>query len=1672
MKKSNDILKELGFFSSHPAALQRSRKVFLLCSLVPIAVFICVLVGVCSDFDSCKRMLLHPGWPVKIFVAFVCATAGAVFCVCLMNFLAICKKTSQDDNGEDKDRRPFSAWVILLFALAWTIPWGVSRFKNSIWNGPYIGMIEFVLNLMCLLPFFWICVFLLVRGRRKTSGYSIKLPVLPLVFGIASLVISALPFFTDLHSGLAALFPNSRIAQTLHQSLLRVVLFGLFFPIGTMFLCLFRVKVERNRDSSQNEEGDDEGSRQSDSRDIAEILRVLNRYVDKCDSKKVSWKDVPRQLPFAANTFVGKDKGRQDDQRNYGVLLNGKVPTPSQCEFLCGFRDSYEDYVAKLGNDESVGNLPLDFIIHGADGSGRTDALCATALLAVLTRGDKVLFFVKDDLAAKVVRMRIAETVRRMLLADYSDQHVAVKILERGDFSKWIEDEHHIAAAPDILIAHPSVFEKETFSGDFSAAEHLRAVDVLLEYSTLLVDDVLEYDASVLAHLGFLLKKLRLLLSANGRISQIVAVASEMLSESFPVRYGKYKAVEFAPRTDVDVWCGTLQVEKGDSTETELVNLANSCVEDGLCVAIFGFGGETRAALSRKVVLVDRLEDWELEMRRSHPVLDVIICLGNGEDSVTTALRCNLMNDDSALVYVREADGPIAVRRPLKMLLPNNTSKAMCYAHLRSLLPFMFPKMPLDERSWNMFGVRWDDKAHRGMRPESGVVDVVTWVYDALSGNGYDIKPQLVLLTNYMSHSVKIDYAHMPDVVEALWQTDDGIEDREVHLGFQEGDNRAADSSCHAGWRDLEGNDLGKTDLTNGDSLVCAHDGVHYWCDCIVSGSVEDCAMILRGVRCNGTDKDHVIPERSFKWTLPEDVEIGDLKFDSALRMARFCIPDRVGIRAECCLTGVMNKVGHVDNSIVCRPGGEFVEASYGFRVNLTGLILSPVPEIFSPASKSESKRKLPFGDKCWGTNVQCGYSPCLTHALTAVFRSRFEGFTFYASLFAFVTRGYRDGVGDVLIWIVEPEKTGRVCSRIVLDTFNNQDEQTEELVKEALQLIKEVGNGGIEKLRILSGVAYSGDVLTDEDIDAACDILEQVLRSKEERNKEAEDNRERIKEFRETRRDRRRLTGEAAQEEEFDKTLLDGFLEFRNEIEVSKFAKTIEDGGYGWPVHRITDSYEDFLWNHPEIFYVRKSWHYSVTRDSQSKRIKRFVFDNFLFEKTPGLAMTPERYADALRKLRAERDRALQSVSGVVNPIEKARLLHDYLIRICDYNHAAKGNPSVYARTAYSVLVDHEAVCEGYTMAYRYLLDSIGIECEEVVSDEMNHCWNYVRFNGHWYHVDVTWDDLGRKNGGVDDVQYTYFLLSDKAMRERKHDHWFTRGLPPATDTWYDNFKWGDVAQKTGTRENKANGSRKAIKTEPEDPLEKYRRHVAFMAQNQGCSLYCRGKIVLRVFFVDDVESCWTDEARMQFKRMVSLSVDKLLADSKCDGVSMEFLAVYADKCVSRAVEPPKAPRLWIDEIFGTSGIVEDQGRFRTAIECDESPIIFAFNKEFRSCAHMSEGQPNVGRNHPEWSMVSYQQSEDERVTVHTIVHELLHQFGAPDLYYPKRVTEAAEKCLGESIMNRGMAIDDLTRVSIGWRDKLTDKAIAFLEATKGVTEAQVIKARREEWKRRWHGG
>lgn len=95
--------------------------------------------------------------------------------------------------------------------------------------------------------------------------------------------------------------------------------------------------------------------------------------------------------------------------------------------------------------------------------------------------------------------------------------------------------------------------------------------------------------------------------------------------------------------------------------------------------------------------------------------------------------------------------------------------------------------------------------------------------------------------------------------------------------------------------------------------------------------------------------------------------------------------------------------------------------------------------------------------------------------------------------------------------------------------------------------------------------------------------------------------------------------------------------------------------------------------------------------------------------------------------------------------------------------------------------------------MAYRYILNLAGIRSEEVISDTMKHCWNYVNIGDKWYHVDVTYDDpiFEGKDPKTYPILYDNFLLSDDAIRAKDHEDWDVRDLPPATDTTYDNKKW-----------------------------------------------------------------------------------------------------------------------------------------------------------------------------------------------------------------------------------------------------------------------------------------
>jgi transglutaminase-like putative cysteine protease len=112
------------------------------------------------------------------------------------------------------------------------------------------------------------------------------------------------------------------------------------------------------------------------------------------------------------------------------------------------------------------------------------------------------------------------------------------------------------------------------------------------------------------------------------------------------------------------------------------------------------------------------------------------------------------------------------------------------------------------------------------------------------------------------------------------------------------------------------------------------------------------------------------------------------------------------------------------------------------------------------------------------------------------------------------------------------------------------------------------------------------------------------------------------------------------------------------------------------------------------------------------------------------------------------------------------------------------------------------KGVCDSYTRAYRLMLCIAGIENRFVagVANGDNHCWNLVRLDGAWVHVDCTYSDP--KPDAQGRIYHTHFALTDRMIAS---DHEWNRSLYPAAtstalyypyrhrafETMYDLVAW-----------------------------------------------------------------------------------------------------------------------------------------------------------------------------------------------------------------------------------------------------------------------------------------
>ena len=149
----------------------------------------------------------------------------------------------------------------------------------------------------------------------------------------------------------------------------------------------------------------------------------------------------------------------------------------------------------------------------------------------------------------------------------------------------------------------------------------------------------------------------------------------------------------------------------------------------------------------------------------------------------------------------------------------------------------------------------------------------------------------------------------------------------------------------------------------------------------------------------------------------------------------------------------------------------------------------------------------------------------------------------------------------------------------------------------------------------------------------------------------------------------------------------------------------------------------------------------------------------------------------------------------------EKELAVHDYIVRNVTYekdNLDIFGEHSEHSVDPYGALAEGECICSGYTTTFKMFMDMLEIPCRSTValSDRDNeHAWNMVQINGHWYYVDVTWDDPVPDFEGRP-VRHKYFNTSKKIMMAR---HEWDSSDDPVNDSEEDSY----IAHELRTVEN-----------------------------------------------------------------------------------------------------------------------------------------------------------------------------------------------------------------------------------------------------------------------------
>lgn len=192
-------------------------------------------------------------------------------------------------------------------------------------------------------------------------------------------------------------------------------------------------------------------------------------------------------------------------------------------------------------------------------------------------------------------------------------------------------------------------------------------------------------------------------------------------------------------------------------------------------------------------------------------------------------------------------------------------------------------------------------------------------------------------------------------------------------------------------------------------------------------------------------------------------------------------------------------------------------------------------------------------------------------------------------------------------------------------------------------------------------------------------------------------------------------------------------------------------------------------LYDYPEFFwlsgFVKANAEYQTGSTNGNVTLTLGIYDHWNDNNLP----------DARKAFNEKLDALLKDAKEVGDYYGRVKYVHDAIIDMTAYDQetyengdAADKMLEAYSNSAYGPLVEGKALCGGYAKLFELVMHKLGYECEYITgtADGGPHAWNFIKLDGEYYYMDVTWDDPDREDGMR---LYNYFCVND-AMIEKTH--------------------------------------------------------------------------------------------------------------------------------------------------------------------------------------------------------------------------------------------------------------------------------------------------------------